>query len=165
MNRYSLTRTHTCRRPGFTELQCMWLFLFDSIRTFNMNEIKKLNDHKHTRLLQMFRFVIVIFHSVGVVSPRAELYFFYVIYEDTGLLMSDIYIWCIYRSCLIRSVSVSLTSSYVCFFNIWLMGSELKAHHFSLTRWPSITHSSSSSVHQSFCVFLMYNKSYCYSNT
>lgn len=57
-----------------------------------MNEIKKLNDHKHTRLLQMFRFVIVIFHSVGVVSPRAELYFFYVIYEDTGLLMSDIYI-------------------------------------------------------------------------
>lgn len=50
-----------------------------------MNEIKKLNDHINTRLLQMFRFVIVTFHSVDVVSPRAELHFFSVICENTGL--------------------------------------------------------------------------------
>lgn len=37
----------------------------------------------------MFRVVIVIFHSVDVVSPRAELYFFYVIYENTGLCEAE----------------------------------------------------------------------------
>lgn len=37
----------------------------------------------------MFRFVIGTFHSVDVVSPRAELYFFYVIYENTGLCEAE----------------------------------------------------------------------------
>lgn len=54
-----------------------------------MNEIKKLNAHVNTRLLQMFRFVIGTFHSVDVVSPRAELYFFFVIYENTGLCEAE----------------------------------------------------------------------------
>lgn len=37
----------------------------------------------------MFRFVIVTFHSVDVLSPPAKLFFFYVSYENTGLCEAE----------------------------------------------------------------------------